>query len=71
MPPACPQVVASQVKEKFGTLRFYYTGGDDYTSGVTSFAESMSCVTCEDCGAPGETGGKGWIRTLCKTHRKE
>jgi hypothetical protein len=71
VPPACPQVVASQVKEKFGTLRFYYSGGDDYVSGVIRFAESMSCVTCEVCGAPGETSGRSWIRTLCETHRKD
>jgi len=64
------QVVADQVKEKFGTLRFYYTGGDEYISGLVSMAESMSGVTCEDCGAPGETGGGGWITTLCKTHRE-
>jgi len=25
----CAPVVATQVKEKFGTLRFYYDGGDD------------------------------------------
>jgi hypothetical protein len=65
------QVVADQVKEKFGTLRFYYTGGDDYISGLVSMAESMSGVTCEECGAPGESGGSGWITTLCETHRAE
>lgn len=65
-----PQVVAEQVKEKFGTLRFYYRGGDDYISGLVSMAESMSGVTCEQCGAPGETNGQGWISTLCETHRK-
>jgi hypothetical protein len=35
-----PQVVATQVKEKFGTLRFYYDGGDDYIDGLVSMAES-------------------------------
>lgn len=65
-----PQVVAEQVKEKFGTLRFYYRGGDDYISGLVSMAESMSGVTCDVCGAPGETGGQGWISTRCETHRK-
>jgi hypothetical protein len=65
-----PQVVAEQVKEKFGTLRFYYRGGDDYISGLVSMAEAMTGVTCEECGAPGTTGGQGWIKTLCETHRK-
>lgn len=65
------QVVAEQVKEKFGTLRFYYRGGDEYIRGLVSMAESMSGFTCEDCGAPGKTDGSGWISTLCETHRKE
>lgn len=71
VPEACPQVVAVQVKEKFGTLRFYYSGGDDRVDGMVRMAESMSAVTCEDCGAPGTTGGSRWITTLCETHRAE
>ena len=66
-----PQVVAVQVKEKFGTLRFYYNGGDDYISGLVSMAESWSAVACEECGAPGTQNSRGWIKTLCETHRKE
>lgn len=64
------QVTVDQVKEKFGTLRFYYTGGDDYVRGLVSMAESMSGVTCEVCGNPGTTNYKGWFTTLCKDHRK-
>lgn len=67
----CPQVVAEQVKEKFGTLRFYVSGGDDYTQGIIAMAEQMTGKVCEECGTPGETGGKGWITTLCPTHRAE
>jgi hypothetical protein len=63
-----PQVTLDQVKEKFGTLRFYYTGGDEYISGLVSMAESMSGVICEVCGNPGERVGGGWITTLCKEH---
>jgi hypothetical protein len=66
-----PQVTLDQVKEKFGTLRFYYTGGDDYIRGLVSMAESMSGVTCEKCGNPGTTDGQGWISTLCETHRNK
>ena len=65
--PVC-QVTLDQVKEKFGTLRFYYSGGDDYISGLVSMAESMSAVTCEECGNPGKQVGGGWITTLCKEH---
>lgn len=71
VPEACPQVVATQVKEKFGTLRFYYYGGDDYCRGVESLADSMSAVTCEVCGNPGKLLTQGWHRTLCETHAKE
>jgi len=62
------QVEVSQVKEKFGTLRFYYTGGDDYINGMVAMAESMSSVTCEECGAPGKTSRRGWLVTLCDEH---
>lgn len=68
VPAACPQVVASQVKEKYGTLRFYYDGGDDVIYGIESMAESMSAVTCEVCGAPGEPRSGDWIKTLCNEH---
>jgi hypothetical protein len=63
------QVVATQVKEKFGTLRFYYEGGDDYIDGAVSMAEAMSAVTCEVCSVPAEIRTTrtpvGWIMTLC------
>ena len=65
VPESIPQVTLDQVKEKFGTLRFYYTGGDDYISGMVSLAESMTGVTCEECGNPGERRGGGWVHTFC------
>ncbi len=64
------QVTLDQVKEKFGTLRFYYTGGDDIIDGMVRMAESMSGVTCEECGNPGKRIGGGWVTTLCKEHAK-
>jgi cell division ATPase FtsA len=68
VPELIPQVTLDQVKEKFGTLRFYYTGGDDYISGLVSMAESMSGVLCETCGKPGTSTRGGWIKTACKEH---
>ena len=60
------QVTLDQVKEKFGTLRFYYSGGDDVIDGMVRMAEAMSGVTCEECSAPAQTHGPGWIRTICE-----
>ena len=61
-----PQVTVDQVKEKFGTLRFYYTGGDDVIDGMVSMAESMSGVTCETCGNPSTVqNNNGWMRSIC------
>ena len=65
---ACPQVVVEQIKEKFGSLRFYYQGGDDFISGAVWLAESMSGQLCEECGAPGKRSGGGWVQTLCDFH---
>lgn len=59
------QVTLDQVKEKFGTLRFYYSGGDDIIDGMVRMAESMTGVTCESCGNVGERRGGGWVHTYC------
>lgn len=49
------QVVATQVKEKFGTLRFRICGGNEETKGMIRMAETMSCRVRELCGKPGKT----------------
>ena len=69
--PVVEQVVVEQIKEKFGGLRFYYNGGDEKIQGMVRMAEAWADRSCEECGAPGTAGGKGWIRTLCPTHRAE
>ncbi len=64
-------VEAVQVKEKWGGLRFYVVGCNDYIRGLISLAESMSFKICEVCGKPGRPNSKGWITTLCEEHREE
>ena len=65
-----PQVVAAQIKEKFGTLRFYYDGGNDEISGMVDIIESLSSYVCEVCGVPGSLrSDRSWIRTLCDEHK--
>ena len=65
------QVVAEQVKEKFGTLRFYTSGGDRLIDGMIWFAESMSGRICETCGNSGKLRNSGWLVTLCDEHQTE
>lgn len=69
VPEKVKQVIVSQVKEKYGGLRFYVDYGDDSVYGMIRMAESMSYRTCEECGNPGEPNSEGWIRTRCETHR--
>jgi hypothetical protein len=69
--PVVEQVVVEQIKEKFGGLRFYYSGGDDTVAGMVRMAEAWASVTCEDCGVPGISRSGGWIKTLCERHEAE
>lgn len=65
------QVVVTQIKEKFGGLRFYYNGGDDTIDGMVRMAESWASNACEECGVPGQSRSGGWIKTLCDEHDAE
>jgi len=65
LPLLVPQVLATQVKEKFGALRFYYDGGDERVTGMVHLAEALSGATCECCGSPAERRGQTWLSTLC------
>ena len=63
-----PQVVFLQVKEKFGALRIYHQGGDDYCRGLVDMAATWSWSTCEICGNGGKClvgHTKGWIGSIC------
>ena len=62
-----PQVVATQVKEKFGGLRFYVQSATREQYAVISFAESLSYEICEECGSTKNLGRTiGWIKVLCQ-----
>jgi hypothetical protein len=60
-----------QVKEKFGTLRFYVSSSTLEVSNYIEFAEAMSSRTCEVCGNPGFSRTGRWIKVLCNKHSKE
>lgn len=60
---------ASQVKEKYGTLRFYMTMSNDEMDALIRETERKSAKTCEICGKPGKRKNEGgWISTACKEH---
>ncbi len=68
-------IVATQVKEKFGGLRFY-TGAIaedkwEEVHGWINKAEAKSYETCEECGKPGKRRTGGWVRTLCDECEKK
>lgn len=62
----------TQIKEKYGGLRFYCNGGDLYISGMIDLAESMSYTICEKCGTTKNVGQtSGWIYTCCESCYKK
>lgn len=61
----CPVVL--QIKEKFGTLRFYMSYYTDEIEELIKEAEEQSAKTCELCGKEGRVGIRnGWWVTRCQ-----
>jgi hypothetical protein len=65
-----------QIKEKYGTLRFYLSGclpseTEAKVREVVSLAEARSACTCETCGAVGRLYNRGgWFATACSEHAR-
>jgi len=57
--------IVSQIKEKFGGLRFYVSTDYDILLKVEDICDRSYSV-CEDCGEPGEPTPGSWTYTLCK-----
>jgi len=63
-----PDIKVAQIKEKFGTLRFYVWSATDEIFDMINTAEQRSGCVCERCGIEDETvktRNGGWIYTLC------
>lgn len=60
----------SQIKEKYGSLRWYTAGREgDVGNAVVEAAEHVSYHLCDTCGAIGKRGSnRGWIQTRCEEH---
>lgn len=58
-----------QVKQKFGSLRFY-TDSTQKVDDIIDKYEALSEKTCEFCGEPGEIEASktGWLRACCQEH---
>lgn len=73
-PDAHPDFKISQIKEKYGELRFYIravpAAQADAIDAAVLRAEARSRLTCETCGAPGElrATGSGCLYTACTAH---
>lgn len=67
-----PDVVASQIKEKFGGLRIYLDNvHDEAVYDVVDRYEILSKRVCQECGEPGKLIKGGWLVTLCPKHAQE
>ena len=66
-----PVPKAVQVKEKYGTLRFYVDQGDDHIYDLISYYSQRSRTTCETCGNIGKMRGNGWLYVSCEQHLKD
>lgn len=66
------KIVFEQIKEKFGGLRVYYTGGSPEFRGMVEMAEILSQYICERCGdtADNEKVKGYWCQTLCPNCKK-
>lgn len=58
-------VQAQQIKEKFGALIFYYSGGDEFIFKLTQKYYLLSLSTCEHTGGLGSMHRNGYcMKTL-------
>jgi len=60
------QFKVEQIKQKFGSLRFYMNRTTPYMDGAIHLAESMSYHICEVCGNSGRRQTvRAWSAVLC------
>ncbi|MCA1542015.1 hypothetical protein I6F18_18815 [Bradyrhizobium sp. NBAIM32] len=64
---------ATQIKEKYGSLRFYWSGrlspeARALVEEAIDLAEARSATTCEICGEQGRLHGGGWLAARCAVH---
>jgi hypothetical protein len=61
--------VVVQIKEKFGTLRFYTEEATEEMEQLITRAEHASALICEECGNKGTISYvNNWLKTRCASH---
>ena len=61
----------SQIKEKYGTLRWYDFGATQKVYDIISKYEYISGFICQHCGSPyAKEFNDGWISTICENCAK-
>lgn len=62
----------TQIKEKFGSLRWYdYGGTEEMFNTIIPKYEELSRKTCIDCGKPAKYISRGWISPYCEDCAKD
>lgn len=64
------EVMITEIKEKFGWLRFYWYWFNDRIDDKIQEMEEKSIKTCEVCWKRWKTIWESWYQTLCKEHAK-
>jgi len=60
------KIRVTQIKEKYGTLRFYVDAAPDLVFDWIGDAERLSEITCEQCGERGSFRTEtNWLLTRC------
>lgn len=57
-----------QIKEKFGSLRFYISIGNAEIWNLIEAAEAATESICQYCGKPATKVNGGWITYVCDDH---
>ncbi len=63
-----PQTKITQIKEKFGGLRYYVLSGTEEVWDLITETEKLSFKTCEYCGTQRgvKIRGERWLKVLCR-----
>ena len=66
-----PDITILQIKEKFGTLRFYVHAAKLTSFDLIEAAERESEHICEYCGKEAKLRDGWWLKTLCDNCHQE